>query len=45
MNNEVKIAKALIKYLKIQQDAYDEYLRINIKALAQYTKLRDKLDN
>lgn len=45
MNNEQKIERALMKYLKIKGDAYDAYLKIDIEALAKYTKLRDKLDS
>ena len=43
MNNEQKIERAFMRYLKTKADAYDEYIKIDIKALNKYIKLRDML--
>lgn len=44
MNNEQKRERAFVKYLKTKATAYDTYINIDIKALAKYMKLRDKLE-
>lgn len=44
MNNEQKRECAFIKYLNTKATAYDIYVNTDIKALAKYMKLRDRLE-